>query len=230
VKPRISNKRNQALTRVEVLVVIVVLVIAALFLFPVIYVGPQGPAHRSNCINNLKEQGTAFRIWAQDNGDKYPMQTSVTNGGTMELVANGRNAWMNFFVMSNSLTDPKLLICPQDTRSILATSYGRGFNNSNFVGLDATDSYPQMFLSGDDNFAIGGVPVKSGLLEFQTNAPVTWSSGRHVSYNSHFWTPARYRFIGNIGFADGSVQQLTTDDLQKALQQTGVATNRLAIP
>jgi hypothetical protein len=30
--------------------------------------------------------------------------------------------------------------------------------------------------------------------------------------------------------ADGSAQQVTKDDLQKALQQTGVATNRLAIP
>jgi hypothetical protein len=162
------------------------------------------------------------------------MQVSVTNGGTMELVATG-NVAACFQVMSNSLTDPKLLICPQDTKSILATDYEPNFKNRNvsyFVGLDATDSYPQMFLSGDDNFEIGGVLVKSGLLELQTNAPIVWSSGRHVYVlkNSHFWTPAQYRFIGNVGFADGSAQQLTTDDLQKALQQAGVATNRLALP
>jgi prepilin-type processing-associated H-X9-DG protein len=74
-----------------------------------------------------------------------------------------------------------------------------------------------MFLSGDDNFAIGGVPVKSGLLQLLTNTPVAWTKTRHKLY-------------GNIGLADGSVQQLTTDGLRQALQQTGVATNRLVIP
>jgi prepilin-type processing-associated H-X9-DG protein len=170
-------------------------------------------------VSNLKEIGVAYRIWAGDNNDKYPMQVSTTKGGTMEL-ANGRNAWINFFVMSNSLPDPRFFICPQDTKRTPATSFSRGFNNDNvsyFVGLDADQTNPQMFLSGDDNFAISGVPVKSGLLQLWTGTPVTWTAARH-------------KFAGNIGFTDGSVQQLATDDLQKALQQTGVATNRLAIP
>jgi hypothetical protein len=82
--------------------------------------------------------------------------------------------------------------------------------------LDAAETEPQMFLSGDDNFAIGGVPVKSGVLQLLTNAPVTWTKTRH-------------KFVGNSGMADGSVQPVTTDGLQKALQQAS-ATNRLLIP
>ena len=74
-----------------------------------------------------------------------------------------------------------------------------------------------MFLSGDDNFAINGVSVKSELLEVSTNMTVTWTAARH-------------KFIGNIGLADGSVQQITTTNLQQAIQATGIATNRLAIP
>jgi prepilin-type processing-associated H-X9-DG protein len=123
------------------------------------------------------------------------------------------------------------LLCPEAAHRIGATDFS-ALNNSNisyFVGLDAAETKPQMFLSGDDNFAISGVPVKSGLLEFSTNTLIAWSSGRHVSPNSHFWTPARNRFVGNIGMADGSVQQVTTDGLQKALQQAGTM-NRLLIP
>jgi hypothetical protein len=55
------------------------------------------------------------------------------------------------------------------------------------------------------------------LLELSTNAPISWTSARH-------------HFAGNIGLADGSVQQFTIQRLQNALQQTGLATNRLAIP
>jgi hypothetical protein len=35
---------------------------------------------------------------------------------------------------------------------------------------------PQMILSGDDNFEISGVPVKSGLLELSSNAPISWTA------------------------------------------------------
>jgi prepilin-type N-terminal cleavage/methylation domain-containing protein len=216
MKPRFPNQRNHALTLIEVLVVIVVLtVLAVVLLLALIPARHGGP----NCRSNLLQIGLASRIWADDNNDKFPMQVSVTNGGTMEL-ANGNNAWINFFVMSNELSTPKILICPQDAKAVLATNFGAGFNNKNisyFVGLDATDIQPQTILSGDDNFVIGGVPVKSGLLELSMDAPISWTAARH-------------KFVGNIGLADGSVQQITTDGLQQALQKTGIATNRLAIP
>ena len=232
VKPRFSHQRNRALTRTEVIVVIAMLAILFVLLLPA-FVPVHNGRQRINCVSNLKQIGIAYRLWEGDNNDKYPMAVSVTNGGAMELVATG-NVAACFRVMSNELSTPKILICPQDIKAILATNFGEGFNNRNisyFVGLDVTnEANPQMFLSGDDNFAIGGIPVKSGLLELSTNTPITWTSGRHVAYNSHFWTPARDRFVGNIGMADGSVQQVTTDGLQKALQQTGVTTNRLVLP
>jgi type II secretory pathway pseudopilin PulG len=187
---------------------------------------------RITCINNLKEIGLAFRIWEGDNGDKYPMQVSVTNGGAMELADTG-NVVGIFRAISNELATPKFLYCPEDTKHSEATNFTTDFDNrkiSYFVSLDANDTYPQMIFSGDDNFAINGFPVKSGLLGLWTNSSLAWTSGRHVSYNSHFWTAARYRFVGNIGLADGSVQQTTSLELQQAIQYTSVATNRIVIP
>ncbi|MGO8837258.1 MAG: type II secretion system protein [Limisphaerales bacterium] len=180
----------------------------------------------------LKQIGVAFRLWEGDNNDKYPMAVSVTNGGAMELIATG-NVAACFQVMSNELSTPKILICPKDTRRVWATNFSTDFDDSHisyFIGLDAEERKSQMLLAGDDNFAFSGVPVNSGLLELPTNTLVAWASGRHIAYNSHFWTTARERFFGNIGMADGSARQVTTDGLQRALQQTGSATNRLALP
>ena len=143
----------------------------------------------------------------------------MTNGGTMGL-ANGRNAWINFYVMSNQLSTPKVLHCPSDTDGFIATNSWSGLNNQNvsyFVGLNAGENDPQAILSGDDNFEISGVPVKSGLLELSTNAPIAWSAARH-------------KLSGNILLADGSVQSVTTSGLTNLVHQTGLATNRLAIP
>ena len=206
------------MTLIEVVVVIFVLVIVALNILPML-ADRNHKSPRISCINNLKQIGLSFRLWEGDNGDKYPMETSVTNGGTMEL-ANGRNAWINFQVMSNQLSTPKILHCPSDTDKFAAANFSAGFDNRNisyFVGLDANENDPQAILSGDDNFEINGVPVKSGLLELSTNAPIAWSAARH-------------KFNGNILLADGSVQMVNNSGLTNLVHQTGLATNRLAIP
>jgi len=225
MKPRLSNQRTQALTLVEVLLVIVVVVVLAIVFLPAIHHHPIG-APRIYCLNNLKQIGLAYRIWEVDHGYKYPMEVAVTNGGAMELIAAG-NVAACFQVMSNELCTPRILVCPADTKRIAATNFTTDFNNSKisyFVGLDAADTQPQTLLSGDDNFAVDDVPVKSGLLQIITNSPITWTGARH-------------KFAGNIGFADGSVQQVSskvgqinTKGLQTVFQETGVATNRLAIP
>jgi hypothetical protein len=172
-----------------------------------------------NCFNNLKQIGLSFRTWALDNGDKYPMQVSVTNGGAMETIPLG---WVypQFQVMSNELSAPKILVCPQDQCRTGAPSFASSFDNRNisyFVGIDAVDTSPQMLLAGDDNLLVGGKRVKRGLLQLWTNTPVRWSSTRHVSG-------------GNVCLSDGSVQQFSRTRLTMALSGTGMATNRLLMP
>ena len=218
MKPRFSNQRNLAMTLTEVLVVIAILAVIAAMFLPALAKAKR-KSSRIGCVNCLKEIGLAYHEWEGDNSDKYPMSVSVTNGGAMELVATG-NAVACFQVMSNELSTPKILYCPDDMTHVATNSFAglRSFNISYFVEVDVTnETNPQMILSGDDNFEIGSVPVKSGLLELSSNTPISWTAARH-------------KFAGNIGIADGSVQSLTADGLQKLLQQTGVATNRLAIP
>ena len=221
MKPGVSNQKSAALTLVEVMVIIVVLFVLAALLLPST-TGVPVKATSINCRNNLKQVGMAYRIWAGDHDGKYPMQVSVADthgGGTMEL-ANGGNAWINYAVMSNELSTAKILWCPTDTDKTCATNFTTDFNGrkiSYFVGLNADTNHPQAFLSGDDNFEISGVSVKSGLLEIFSNTPVAWTTARHNRR-------------GNIGFADGSVQMVSSKALAWQLNQTDLVTNRLAIP
>ena len=90
-------------------------------------------------------------------------------------------------------------------------------NLSYFAALDAEDIFPQRLLSGDRNLAISGRPAPHGLLQVWTNTAVTWFGPRH---NGN----------GNIALADGSVQQVTSPRLRIVFAQSGMATNRLAIP
>src|SRR5205085_8808294 len=77
---------------------------------------------RLGCTNCLKQIGLAFRSWSLDNNDQFPMRVSVTNGGTMELVASGV-VYPHFQVMSNELSTPKILLCPNDEKRSYATNF-----------------------------------------------------------------------------------------------------------
>jgi prepilin-type processing-associated H-X9-DG protein len=233
MKPRFQNRRDRALTLPEVFVVMVILCLLFMvgMLLPVInrahiHMGP-------NCVSNLKQIDLSFRIWEGDHDNKNPMAVSVTNGGAMETTATG-DVVNCFLVMSNELSTPKILICPADWKKDPATNFDGNFNTSHisyFIGIDADESYPQRIMAGDANLLVNGSLVKSGLVQYLTNTSIAWGPGRHGDVPvRHFWTPKSHGFVGNIGYADGSVSELSSAGLQESFSLSGLATNRLAIP
>jgi prepilin-type processing-associated H-X9-DG protein len=218
MKTQRETRGDRGFTRMELIVVICVIALVG-YLLLFVFAAEKHLHSRISCVNNLKQIGFAFQFWEGDNGDKYPMQVSVTNGGAMELAFAG-NVSAIFRVMSNELSAPIVLICPQDAGWHYATNFTTDLNRqtiSYFVGLDAEEKYPQMILSGDDNLTVNGVRVQPGILNLSTNASVGWTKERHGG-------------AGNIALTDGSVQTTTASALQSALVNTGFATNRLVIP
>jgi hypothetical protein len=223
MKPRRSNQTNHALTLLEILVIVALMAVLGAILLSVL-VQPEHREDRLECVNNLKQIGLSYRIWAEDNNHLYPMQVSVAKDGITNLLREGVApsqlvAW-NFRIMSNVLMTPKILHCPADEQTVAASRFTNGVGNTNisyFVCMDATEDYPLMILSGDDNLQIENSPVHSGQLNLTTNAPIGWTAERHHKG-------------GNIGLADGSVQEVTTNGLQQAIQQSPTNQIRFLIP
>lgn len=112
-------------------------------------------AQSINCVNNLKQIGLAFRIWAVDHDDRFPFNVSTTNGGTLELCAPGEsgfdeNAFRHFLVMSNELATPKILVCPADSHTHPAANFSqlRAANVTYQVrsGPDINETHPDAVL------------------------------------------------------------------------------------
>src|SRR2546426_161404 len=94
-------KPARSFTAIDLLIVLACIALLIAVFLPTN--GGRLQGQKINCINNLKQIGLAFRTWSLDQSDKFPMQVSVTNGGTMELVDNGP-VFVHFLVMSNELS------------------------------------------------------------------------------------------------------------------------------
>jgi prepilin-type processing-associated H-X9-DG protein len=214
--PARSPRTSDAFALKELVAVVVVG--ALLIGVAVVLFGKARQRDRAICCDcNLKQIGLAFETWAFDHTGLFPMSVSTNFGGTREYIANGE-MFRHFAVMSNELSTPVILACPADSRRP-AKSFHRSFSNTNlsyFVGVDANNNAPQMFLSGYRNIT-GGIRLPNGLLGLTTNGALGWSPPIHRGY-------------GNIALADGSVQQLDVLHLQEASRWTGAVTNRLAMP
>jgi hypothetical protein len=224
MKPNHARQRTGGFTGWDLLIVIVTVVLAGLLL-PALIRPKATSGSRINCVSNLKQVGLAFRMWANDHDEKFPMQLSAsgTNGGTMDFNLTGE-VWRHFQIISNEINTPKVFVCPNDGQRSRTSDWNVFTNNSHvsyFVGLDADETMPQTILSGDRNLTSITVKPVKGVLNITTNDRVEWTKAIHNQ-------------AGNLGLADGSAMQATTPALNKqfqaALVSTTQAIHRIALP
>jgi prepilin-type N-terminal cleavage/methylation domain-containing protein/prepilin-type processing-associated H-X9-DG protein len=218
MESRQRRKRQEGFTLIEVIVCIaIVALLAALVILPGMQ-RSKARAQRISCVGRLKCVALSFRAWAIDYTNAFPMAVSTNLGGSLEHAVTGE-IWRHFQVMSNELNTPVVVHCPSDGKRTPLRSFGGSFSNTNisyFVGLDANDTTPQMFLAGDLNL-VGGTPLSSRMLLLTTNTAVRWGKDLH-------------KHRGNIALADGSVQGISSLQLEEALANKGAETNCLALP
>lgn len=221
----------RAFTVTELAIVIVLLLILGIGVMYFVAMNPGGrrvPAARIKCVNNLKQIGLAYKVFANDNDDKFPFL--VTNSLAF---GNVTQAWLHFQAMSNECGGARILICPDDRErlanqmsdfgmgpSATAVSLSAKSNSavSYFASLDADETQPNIILSGGRHLLTNRFNMDGRL--FLASSNITSAS----------WTTNQHNGAGNIALSDGSVQQVTSSGLAWQVQHQGIATNRLLLP
>ncbi len=195
---------EKGFTLIELLVVIAIIAILAAMLLPALAAAKK-KAQKISCVNNLRQIGISFRIFEGDNGDKYPQngaQTSITP--TTTTVAT-------FQVMSNQLSNPKIVYCPSDAIHTVPNplTFANLPASSYVVNQFATEADPQIILDADCN--IGSSTASSSRYTTSTAQSIT----------TWFWTTDLHNLSGNIGLSDGSVQSVSQNGLVTAINNSG---------
>jgi len=169
--------------------------------------------HPIRCINNLREIGIAYRLWANDHNDHFPW--ADTN-----IAQNTLQPFEYCLMASNEMNSPKILTCPLDTNRARASVFDANFGNSNisyFFGLNADEAKPNTLLAGDRSLSTNQ-QILSGVVSLQAAQNVGWAPGLHVD-------------SGVIGMSDGSAEEITTKRIRARMKDGVIVTpTRILIP
>lgn len=202
---------------VELIVVVAVMGLIAMIVLPMLARSNRHHNHvELRCVRNLKNIGLAFRIYATDNGDRFPGEVFARKGASLTNIT----AVEIFRALSNELSTPKIITCRRDeergANDALSFATLTSSNISYFASLSTSEQTPGTFLAGDRNWLTNGQPVL-GVLALTTNTAVSWSKKIHNEQ-------------GNIVMSDGSVQTMSSSRLRSAVRDQEWATNYIAFP
>ncbi len=217
----------RAFTLPELAIVLVVIIALALLAIPAM-ARARAKSSRIMCANNLKNVGLALRIFTTDNNGAWPWQVRTNDGGSKEFLQNPSLAWPHFQALSNELSTPRIARCPNDRTDIQPATFRDATNNSAFsyfLGLDASEEFPETILGGDSNLELDGQRLRSTLVTIRTNANIRFDNSRMNTGQNDPWhaTPD----TGNILLGDGSVQHVRSTLLRQALLLPGDPTNSI---
>lgn len=108
---------RKGFTLIELLVVIAIIAILAAILFPV-FAKAREKARQASCLSNMRQMGTAIRMYCQDYDEHYPLFGYAIPGFSVPGAggsADGSNVNMWRFYLMPYVKNYQIFICPSGT-------------------------------------------------------------------------------------------------------------------
>lgn len=217
------GKQNcaSALTRVELLTLLMVLALLACVTLPALG-SAWGRSEQGVCLNNLRQIGRAFAEWGIGHDDQHPWWVPAEQGGTYpnaglsgpQVVASyAGNPWFQFAWISNELRTPRILACPADPKrrpaNDFSTSAEGGLLNpsqrnnaiSYALATDTHEAGATFLVAADRDLRIDGTGRCSA--GFYNTVNLIWNPVRNGGWNNEL-----HQGSGNMLFLDGHVEEV----------------------
>ena len=246
VKSLKRGRTLRAFTLIELLVVIAIIAILAALLLPAL-ARAKAKAQNITCLNNMKQWGLAFRMYAEDNGDQEPEEGDTIATINDATSGNLTEAWYN--AVAPTVKQPSMVslytatpINPPlpDTRSIYAcptspkpdpTLYptGPNMNRAFFMYGENGRICVNRSTRGGSNTKLSSIPKPSDTIlvaEADGNSP---SAGPAQSNVTGQYAVGRHEKRGNFAIADGSARSVRTNDFLRTSAESNSASSEWSI-